>query len=108
MIVCARDLPLPAGVAIGPGPELPTIPVPTGVLEGAGLDPLLSYGWHRGGDGALWSEGPRGTLLFRATSADDGPLRLRLMLDGIAQRAGGSRTVAVRVGEGPAHGGPAR
>jgi hypothetical protein len=68
-----------------------------GTAENAALDPLLSWGWKADANGLHWSEGPRSTLLFRLPGKPR-PLRLRLVLDGVAEKTGGERPVVLRVG----------
>jgi hypothetical protein len=66
------------------------------VLDGQG-DPqrYLGFGWKTDATGAIWSEGPRASLLLRA--AGPGDRSLVLDLTGIAFAPGGARGLAVSV-----------
>ncbi len=98
-IVCDRGLAPPDGTPVPPGPPVPVLDVPAGgvTAEGAALDPLLSWGWKADASGLHWSEGPRATLLFRVPGKPRA-MRLRMVLDGVAQKPGGERPVVVRLG----------
>ena len=94
-VLCARGLPL-AGEPLPPGPPLPVLAAPA---MGAALGPFLSAGWAVDPPGAVWSEGPRATLLLRLPPGAAGAV-LRLRLSGIAREAGGARPVLLRLGQG--------
>jgi hypothetical protein len=89
----------------GTGTLVPkTLPVPmmkvSNDVTSANLP--LGYGWVRGDDNIVWSEGPRSTLLFRIDSAAfaGGDLRLVLRLCVVSMHAAGSRTVYYSVSPG--------
>ncbi len=98
-IVCTRGLAPPDGTPVPPGPPVPVLDVAAAgtMLQGAALDPVLSWGWKADATGLHWSEGPRATLLFQVPGKPR-RLRLRLVLDGVAQDPGGERPVVLRIG----------
>jgi hypothetical protein len=98
-IVCTRGLSPPDGTPVPAGPPVPVLDVAAGgtKVEGALLDPLLSWGWKADASGLHWSEGPRSTLLFRIPGKPRA-YRLRMVLDGVAQKPGGQRDVVIRIG----------
>ena len=70
-------------------------------LDGEGYAPaepattMLGGGWVTAADGAIWSEGPRSTLVLHTTPGQ--PATLHLRLTGIAFAAGGVRTVGITI-----------
>ena len=98
-IVCTRGIAAPDGAPVPPGPPVPVLQAGAegASLTGTALDPFLSWGWKDGPEGVAWSEGPRATLLFRLPGPPR-PVRLRLVLDGVANRQGGERPVVLRIG----------
>jgi hypothetical protein len=99
LIVCTQGvaaLDLPPAL---PGPELPSVSLPSGPLAGARLVPLLSFGWHVDQQEVAWSEGPRATLLFRVSLPRDAAAILHLRIEGIARAQGGERSVVIRIGD---------
>jgi|GEM_PF-2291372 len=96
MIMCRpADTPTDNPTDSPTGPPLAAVQAPAVGLAAAALRPLLSWGWHEDGEAMFWSSGPRATLLFRL----DGPAtRLRLVVEGIARRPGGSAGIRVAAG----------
>ena len=98
-IVCTRGLAPPEGAPVPPGLPVNVFNVGAdgSTATGAALDPLLAWGWKADADGLHWSEGPRATLLFRVPGKSR-PLRLRMVLDGVALKTGGEREVGLHIG----------
>jgi hypothetical protein len=98
-IVCTRGVAPPQGAPVPPGAPVPVLDVGADgtTVQGAALDPLLSWGWKADASGLHWSEGPRATLLFRVAGKPR-TLRLRLVLDGVADKPGGERNVVLDTG----------
>jgi hypothetical protein len=98
-IVCTRGVAPPDGAPVPPGLPVPVLDVGADgtALQGQALDPFLSWGWKTDASGLHWSEGPRATLLFRVPGKPR-TLRLRLVLDGVAEKPGGTRPVVLRIG----------
>lgn len=95
VVLCGR------GVAGFSGDDVPALPGPMALmlparLNAAALPSVLGSGWAMGADGAVWSEGPRSTLLIPVPPGSD--LVLRLEAAGVGMRDGEARSFAVTVG----------
>jgi hypothetical protein len=99
-LVCGRDIHFKPDSVSVVGKALPVLAVPA-ALDGTGVAPILSFGWHQDADKPVfWSEGPRATLLARLTALPASGATLAMTVSGVAAKAGGNRPITVQIGRG--------